>query len=146
MPTAPLNQKCRELGCNNPKTSRSTFCVDHGGGVTEKGKENSKLYSTGFWQKQRKIQLSKKPLCAACLLEGRVVQAVHIDHVFPHRQDDNKFRLNLFQSLCPAHHSLKTQDENQGIYNYYSPNGIIQYTEADYAKQIADQTEFTQNI
>ena len=146
MPTAPLNQKCRELGCNNPKTSRSTFCVDHGGGITEKGKENSKLYSSGFWQKQRKIQLSKKPLCAACLLEGRVVPAVHIDHVFPHRQDDNKFKVNLFQSLCQPHHSLKTQDENQGIYNYYSPNGIIQYTESDYAKQIADQTEFTQNI
>jgi len=99
MPYAPLNNKCRELGCNNLKTSRSTFCNEHGGGITEKGKENSKLYSTAFWKKQRAIQLSKKPLCAACLLEGRVVQAVHIDHVFPHRQDSNKFRLNLFQSL-----------------------------------------------
>ena len=141
MPYAPVNDKCRELGCKNLKTSRSTFCNEHGGGITEKGKENSKLYSTAFWKKQRAIQLSKKPLCAACLLEGRVVQAAHIDHVFPHRQDSNKFRLNLFQSLCPSHHSLKTQDENQGIYNYYSPNGIIQYTEADYAKQITDQTE-----
>jgi len=146
MPYAPLNEKCRELGCKNPKTSRSTFCNEHGGGITDKGKANEKLYSTAFWKKQRIIQLSKKPLCAACLLEGRVVQAVHIDHVFPHRQDSNKFRLNLFQSLCPAHHSLKTQDENQGIYNYYSPNGIIQYTEADYAKQITDQTELTQDI
>jgi len=142
MPTAPFNTKCRELGCKNEKTSRSTFCSDHGGGVTEKGKENSKLYATAFWKKQRVIQLSKKPLCEACLLDGKVVQALHIDHVFPHRQDQNKFRSNLFQSLCSPHHTLKTQEENKGIYLYYSPNGIIQYNDTDYAKQIADKTEF----
>ena len=141
MPTAPLNTKCRELGCKNEKTSRSTFCNEHGGAITEKGKENSKLYSTAFWKKQRVIQLSKKPLCASCLLEGRVVQAENIDHVFPHRQDNNKFRNNLFQSLCAPCHSLKTQEENQGNYLYYSPNGIIQYTEADYANQTINQTE-----
>ena len=146
MPSTPINNKCRELGCKNLKTTRSAFCIDHGGAKTEKDKENSKLYSTAYWKKQRLAQLSKAPLCAACLIEGRVVPAIHIDHVFPHRQDDKKFRINLFQSLCQPHHSLKTQDENQGIYNYYSPNGIIQYTDADYAKQITDQTEFTQNI
>ena len=146
MPTAPLNQKCRELGCNNLKTSRSTFCSDHGGGVTEKGKENSKLYATAFWKKQRIIQLSKNPLCSACLIEGKVVQALHIDHVFPHRQNGQKFRSNLFQSLCVSHHTLKTQEENEGIYLYYSPNGIIKYNDTDYAKQITDKTEFTQDI
>ena len=145
MPIAPLNTKCRELGCKNEKTSRSTFCNEHGGGVTEKGRENSKLYSTAFWKKQRTIQLSKKPLCAACLIEGRVVQAVHIDHVFPHRQDDNKFRVNLFQSLCPAHHSLKTQEENEGKYLYYSDNGLITYTDADYGKAL-NETEPAKNI
>jgi 5-methylcytosine-specific restriction protein A len=145
MPTAPLNTKCRELGCKNEKTSRSTFCNDHGGAITEKGKENSKLYSTAFWKKQRIIQLSKKPLCAACLLEGKVVQALHIDHVFPHRQDQSKFRSNLFQSLCQPHHSLKTQDENEGKYLYYSDNGLITYTDADYG-QVTDETESSQNI
>ena len=113
MPTAPLNTKCRELGCKNDKTSRSTFCAEHGGGITEKGRENSKLYSTGYWQKQRRAQLSKEPLCAACLLEGRVVQAEAIDHVFPHRQNTEKFKTNLFQSLCIAHHTIKTQEENE---------------------------------
>jgi 5-methylcytosine-specific restriction protein A len=145
MPTAPFNTKCRELGCKNEKTSRSTFCSDHGGGVTEKGKENSKLYATAFWKKQRVIQLSKKPLCEACLLEGKVVQAIHIDHVFPHRQDDNKFKVNLFQSLCPAHHSLKTQEENEGKYLYYSDNGLITYTDADYGQTI-NQTKSAQDI
>ena len=75
MPTAPLNTKCRELGCKNEKTSRSTFCNDHGGGVTEKGKENSKLYATAFWKKQRVIQLSKNPLCSACLIASVIVDS-----------------------------------------------------------------------
>lgn len=146
MPSTPINHKCRELGCKNDKTSRSAFCNEHGGGITDKGKENSKLYSTGYWKKQRIIQLSKEPLCAACLLEGRVVQAVHIDHVFPHRQDQNKFKINLFQSLCQPHHTLKTQEENQGKYLHYSSNGIIEYTDVDYAVKIANEAEFTQNI
>ena len=141
MPYALFNDKCRELGCKNLKTIRSTFCNEHGGGITEKGKENSKLYSTAFWKKQRVIQLSKKPLCASCLLEGRVVQAEHIDHVFPHRQDNSKFKNNLFQSLCASCHTLKTQEENKGNYLYYSPNGIIQYTDADYVYQTINQTE-----
>jgi len=142
MPTVPKYSKCRELGCNNPKTYRSTFCVQHGGGTTEKGKENNKLYGTAFWKKQRKIQLSKNPLCAACLLEGKVVQAEHIDHVFPHRQDQNKFKSNLFQSLCVPHHTLKTQEENKGIYLFYSPNGMITYTDNDYGFQVTNETKF----
>ena len=145
MPTAPLNTKCRELGCKNDKTSRSTFCAEHGGGITEKGRENSKLYSTGYWQKQRRAQLSKEPLCAACLLEGRVVQAEAIDHVFPHRQNAEKFKTNLFQSLCTTHHTLKTQEENEGKYLYYSSNGLITYTDADYGQAI-NKTESAQNI
>ncbi|CAB4133800.1 hypothetical protein UFOVP263_7 [uncultured Caudovirales phage] len=134
MPSTPVNTKCRELGCQNRKTSRSAFCVDHGGGITEKGKTNSKLYSTAAWRNQRKAQLSKSPLCVACLLEGKVVSAEHIDHVFPHRQNAERFRKNLYQSLCPSHHTLKTQLENRGIYLYYAPTGLIQYTDADYNK------------
>lgn len=133
LPTAPLNKKCRELGCQNPKTSRSTFCVQHGGGITEKGKANSKLYGQAYWKKQREIQLSKEPLCAACLADGKVMQAEHIDHVFPHRQDARKFKVNLFQSLCAYHHTMKTQFENRGVYLYYAKHGTVTYTETDYA-------------
>jgi len=145
MPRTPINQKCRELGCKNNKTTRSCFCADHGGGITEKGKENSKLYSSAFWKNRRKAQLSKKPLCASCLLEGRVIQAEAIDHVFPHRQDNEKFRNNLFQSLCVPCHTNKTLEENNGKYIYYSPNGIIQFTDADYVKTI-NQTEFKEDL
>lgn len=146
MPTVPFNTKCRELGCKNPKTYRSTFCEQHGGSPTDKIKENNKLYQSGFWKKWRNKELSKNPLCAACLLEGKIVMANTIDHVFPHRQDQNKFKSNLFQSLCISHHTLKTQEENKGQYMYYSPNGIVTYTDNDYGFQIANKAEFTQNI
>ena len=58
MPRTPQSTKCRELGCKNEKTNRSCFCADHGGGITEKGKQNSKLYSTSYWKQQRISQLS----------------------------------------------------------------------------------------
>ena len=145
MPYTPVNDKCRELGCNNLKTSRSAFCNIHGGEKTQKDKDNSKLYSTAYWKKQRIAQLSNSPLCQACLLEGKVVQAVAIDHIFPHRQDANKFKNNLFQSLCVPHHTLKTQEENEGKYLYYSSNGLITYTDADYG-QALNKTKSAENI
>jgi 5-methylcytosine-specific restriction protein A len=146
VPSTPKNTKCRELGCKNNKTFRSAFCQDHGGGITEKGRENQKLYSSSYWQQKRKQQLSKHPLCAKCLLEGKVVQAEHIDHVFPHRQDSNKFKQNLFQSLCPPCHTLKTQDENQGIYTHYTHDGIKTYTDADYGIQITNQAKLAEDL
>ena len=136
MPTAPLNTKCRELGCQNNKTSRSTFCSQHGGGVTEKGKANSALYSSAAWLKLRKAQLSRQPLCGCCLAGGKVVQAEHIDHVFPHRQSNQRFKHNLFQSLCAPCHSLKTQAETRGLYLYWSSNGLITYKDDDYNRVV----------
>jgi hypothetical protein len=134
LPIAPLNKKCRELGCQNNKTSRSTFCVQHGGGITEKGRENSKLYSQSYWKKQRQAQLSKSPLCVSCLSNGKVIQAEHIDHVFPHRQNPDRFRRNIFQSLCPACHTLKTQMETRGTYLHFTNTGVISYNDADYER------------
>jgi hypothetical protein len=136
MPTVPKNNKCRELGCNNPKTTRSCFCIEHGGGVTAKGKANSKLYSTASWQKQRIAQLSQEPLCAGCLCAGKIVQAQHIDHVFPHRQCNEKFKRNLFQSLCASCHTLKTQMESHGTYLYFTPDGVREYNDSDYSMVI----------
>ena len=128
MPTVPKSNKCRELGCTNLQTYRSCFCIEHGGGRTEKGKKNSALYSSKAWYNARQAQLSKEPLCAKCLYEGRVTQGVHIDHVIPHRQDYTKFHVALLQTLCPSCHTYKTQEENKGIYLHYTPNEIKQYT------------------
>jgi hypothetical protein len=136
MPIAPMNKKCRELGCKSDKTWNSTFCNEHGGGLTTKMKDNKKLYATKYWQKQRQIQLSRHPLCAACMVNGKIVQALHIDHVFPHRQNTDRFKINLFQSLCAPCHTLKTQDESNGVFNHYTADGIVKYIEDDYKRVV----------
>lgn len=132
MPTVPTNFKCRELQCTNPKTNRSAFCSIHGGAQTEKGKANQKLYSQAAWKSIRARQLSRDPLCARCLHDGRVTSGAHVDHVFPHRRDAAKFKVNLFQTLCAACHTLKTQDENEGRYLHYTRTGVVEYTDGDY--------------
>ena len=134
MPYAPLNAECKEYGCRNPKTHRSAYCIEHGGGTTETGKANSKLYGQQAWAKIRARQLSKQPLCARCQSEGKITAAEHVDHVFPHKRDPTKFRVNLFQSLCAACHTLKGQDERKGIYNHYTAHGVTQYTDDDYIR------------
>ena len=136
MPTVPSNSKCRELGCPNPKTYRSCFCIEHGGGKTEKGKANAALYSSKTWQHMRTAQLSRQPLCARCLLEGRVVQGVHVDHVIPHRQDPTRFKVAVLQTLCASCHTIKTQEEAKGVYLHYTPTGVEEYTDADYNRLI----------
>jgi 5-methylcytosine-specific restriction protein A len=140
MPIAPLNTKCRELGCQNPKTGRSTFCIQHGGGFSEKAKANLKLYGQRVWEKIRASQLSRQPLCGRCQSEGKITAANHVDHVFPHRRDADAFKVNLFQSLCTACHTLKTQDENKGRYLHYTAHGITEYTGDDYIRICANMT------
>lgn len=134
MPYAPLNTECKQYGCRNPKTSRSAYCAEHGGGVTETGKANSKLYNQQAWEKIRARQLSTHPLCAKCQHEGKITAAQHVDHVFPHRRDAAKFRVNLFQSLCAACHTIKGQDERKGQYHHYTAHGVRTYSDDDYIK------------
>jgi len=127
MPIVPKSNKCRELGCNNPATYRSCFCIEHGGGGTDKSKANAKLYGSKAWANARKAQLSKEPLCARCLLDGRVTQGEHIDHVIPHRQDYIKFHAAKLQTLCAPCHTYKTQQESKGIYLHFTATGVKEY-------------------
>lgn len=132
MPRIPTNNCCSFLGCRDVKVINSGYCELHGGKRSENHYKNLRLYKSTAWKKARIAQLSKEPLCAACLLDNKVTQAQHIDHVIPHRRDNTKFNLNLLQSLCASHHTQKTQLESQGIYRYYSKTGIVDYTDTDY--------------
>lgn len=139
MPTVPKSTKCNELGCTASKVNGSAFCSKHGGERSDKRKANTKLYGSGDWQKVRARQLSATPLCQRCMLDNKVRAAEHIDHVFPHRQDKAKFRLNLYQSLCHACHTLKGKQERRGIYEHYTAHGLVTYTDADYTRLMDSQ-------
>ena len=135
MPIAPYNNKCQMLGCKNPRSKLRLLCIEHGGKDTEAVTQRTydSVYKTKAWRQIRYAQLSKQPLCQACLIDGRVESGVHVDHLFPWRQiGPEAFRRNVFQVLCADHHSRKTQQERKGIIEHYTPDGIKQVSLEDW--------------
>jgi 5-methylcytosine-specific restriction endonuclease McrA len=84
----------------------------------------------------RKGILSQHPICASCLCNGIITQTESIDHVFAHRQNRNKFLINLFQGLCNPCHTQKTKLESQGIYRHFIKDGPVDYSEHDYSVKV----------
>lgn len=96
-------------------------------------------YKGSPWASIRARQLSAQPLCAGCLSEGIVNSANTVDHVFPWRKLGNHaFLHNRFQSLCAAHHSLKTGLEQKGIIRAY---GDRDYGLGDYGFAMSGLTD-----
>ena len=133
MPTVPRITECAYLGCRENRSRLNSYCMEHGGlQHTNEGKDNA--YSNPAWRTIRRVQLSKQPICQACLTRGRVESAVHVDHVFPWRQiSEQAFLRNIFQSLCQNCHSHKTAQERRGINEHYTHEGIKALTKADYS-------------
>lgn len=128
MPTVPQQTKCGFLGCGNKRSPLNSFCIEHGGKTfndTDKRKQSNAKYSTAVWQRIRTAQLSRQPLCQACMGRGRVNQATVVDHVFPWGKiGAEAFLMNLFQSLCPECHSVKTGLEQTGVFRHYKEPSV----------------------
>jgi 5-methylcytosine-specific restriction enzyme A len=60
------------------------------------------------WQRARKRQLAREPLCRACEAEGHATAASDVDHVEPISTGGAVWSASNLQSLCKAHHSIKT--------------------------------------
>lgn len=70
----------------------------------------------GRWRKARETFLRRHPLCAEHGRRGQVVAASVVDHIVPHRGDQELFwdRAN-WQALCkPCHDGWKQQLEKSG--------------------------------
>ena len=134
MPTSPPTQ-CSKYRCKHPSIKGSIFCAEHSPPktTTQDRQAFNAHYKTAAWAKQRAIQLSKQPLCQACLLNNQITQAEHIDHLFAWSAlGEYAFKSNIFQSLCESHHSFKTGLESKGIYRHYTVNGEKDYSLSDY--------------
>lgn len=144
MPTLPKYTLCLDLGCKQQRSKFNAYCMEHGGrdtfnhskyNASEKRTEANVKYSTKQWRTLRQIQLSKHPLCAACLCENRITPALHLDHLFPWSTvSDTAFYHNVFQSLCQPCHSIKTALEQRGIYRHYATIPHTDYKLVDYAR------------
>lgn len=68
------------------------------------------------WRKARETYLRKHPLCVDCERLGRTTPATVVDHIVPHRRDQELFwdKAN-WQSLCKrCHDSHKQRLEKSG--------------------------------
>ncbi|MFA6204553.1 MAG: HNH endonuclease [Gallionella sp.] len=74
-------------------------------------RESSSKRGYGYkWQQARAGYLRSHPLCADHLKRGQYVQATVVDHIQPHRNDQQLFwDKNNWQSLCEACHNIHKQ-------------------------------------
>ncbi|WP_440642070.1 HNH endonuclease [Bradyrhizobium sp. PUT101] len=77
------------------------------------------------WRRRVRFQLATNPLCRMCAEQGVVTAATIVDHVIPHRGDQQLFWLGELQSLCASHHSKdKQQIETQGFSTAIGADGL----------------------
>lgn len=68
------------------------------------------------WQKARGEYLSRHPLCVICMRGGQVTPATVVDHIVPHKGDDDRFwDVTNWQALCKPCHDYKTAVEDGGF-------------------------------
>jgi hypothetical protein len=80
-----------------------------GGSKVLRGSARARGY-TAQWDKAAKTHLRLHPLCVGCQAIGKVVVAVLVDHVEPHKRDMIKFwNSQLWQSSCKWHHDVVKQ-------------------------------------
>lgn len=100
---------CKYPLCSHRAEEGSSYCKTH-----KSKEEDIRLTSTerGYnyrWQKVRRMYLRRNPLCVECLKEGNIEPATIVDHIEPHRGDNEKFwNEDNFQSLCERCHNRKT--------------------------------------
>ena len=64
------------------------------------------------WQQARERFLRSHPLCVMCKAEGLLTVATIVDHIVPHRGDQERFWDETnWQPLCATHHSKDKQRE-----------------------------------
>ena len=80
---------------------------------------SSRGYGTR-WQKARKRYLASHPLCVKCRKAGLTVAATVVDHIQPHRNDQELFwNEENWQAICATCHSGDKQiSEKSGRQQY----------------------------
>lgn len=83
--------------------------------MADKGTASERGYGSR-WQKARKPFLAANPLCVICQKAGRITPARIVDHIIPHKGDQELFwDQSNWQALCKPCHDLKTITEDGGL-------------------------------
>lgn len=73
--------------------------------------ESARLYASARWQRLRRLQLQREPLCRACLANDRTTAGTDVDHVKPIRDEGERWDAANLQTLCRSCHASKTRTE-----------------------------------
>ena len=71
-------------------------------------------YNTQRWQRLRRLQLARHPLCRTCVPEGRLTDAIEVDHIKRIEDGGDVWSTDNLQSLCTPCHSTKTNYDMRG--------------------------------
>ena len=109
MPNSPP-RPCRYPGCPGFCAKGQVFCRDHMMWSNDRmrGSAEERGYNAR-WRKARKAFLQEHPLCAECLKAGKLTPATVVDHIIPHRGNQELFwNAENWQPLCKECHDQKT--------------------------------------
>lgn len=111
MPVKP-KKSCSEPGC--PKLTNKKYCEYHARQHIQDRDNSSQRGYDNQWRKASKKYLREHPLCISCYKERKLTKATVVDHIIPHRGDEELFwdRSN-WQPLCKSCHDRKTITENR---------------------------------
>ncbi|MDC9583254.1 HNH endonuclease [Xenorhabdus sp. PR6a] len=105
---------CRKSGCPKTTTGRSGYCTDHQHTGWQSHQQGKSRHARGYgsqWDKLKvRVKQRDKHLCQHCLLQGRVVTGITVDHIQPKARGGTNALSNL-QLLCEACHRQKTATE-----------------------------------
>ena len=90
---------CRHPGCNELIPAGHKYCEKHRAMHPEEVRSADGRGYNRAWQKASKAFLQKHPLCVVCMKEGRYIKATDVDHIIPHR-DDDQFRQGRVHFFC----------------------------------------------
>lgn len=145
MPTFPTD-RCSEFGCKMPCAKGKSLCEAHAPKrkVDDNRKQFNKMYAMIAWDSVRQRVLSQNPLCVSCQSLGFVNMASHVDHLFAWRAiGEHAFMHNVFQSLCPECHGIKSALEKKGIFRHYVQPEPIDYELVDYQRVLDEYASST---
>ncbi len=105
---------CNQPGC--PALVSKGYCDKH---REKKQRGSSTQRGYGYrWQQARLVYLKENPLCVQCKEDNQIVAAQVIDHIIPHKGNQElSWDEDNWQSLCKHHHDIKTATEDGGFGN-----------------------------
>lgn len=106
------------IGSCKEYASNQGYCEQHQDKIKKKDRERGTSHQRGYdarWNKERLQHLDEHPLCVEHLKKDYIVPATVVDHIEPHKGDQELFwNHDNWQSLCKPCHDRKTATEDMG--------------------------------